>query len=128
MGVLRSLEFNHPYVVLADAIEKHVSEEAAGVMRSPFPDWDATALRALIDDACFQTVTILIDIRSLRYPSAEEFLRREAASSPLAGHPDEASSGVRSAVHEDLKTDLREYADDHGVVFPIETFVVIARR
>lgn len=128
MGVLRSLEFNHPYVVLADALEKHVSDEAAEMMRSPFPDWDATALRALIEDAGFQTVTILIDIRSLRYPSAEEFLRREAASSPLAGHLESASSSVRGAVIEDLETGLRDYTDDQGVVFPIETYVTVTRR
>ncbi|WP_435348704.1 class I SAM-dependent methyltransferase [Haloarchaeobius sp. HRN-SO-5] len=128
VGVLRSLEFNHPYVVLADALATHVSEEAAETMRSPFPDWGATAIRALIEDADFRAVTILIDIRSLRYPSAEEFLRREAASSPLAGHLAEATSSVRSAIIEDLETELEEYTDDRGIVFPIETYVAIARR
>lgn len=128
IGVLRSLEFNRPYVVLADALERHVNEEAAELMRSPFPDWDAAELRALIEDAGFDTVSILIDIRSLRYPSAEEFLRREAASSPLAGHLDSVSASVRSALIEELGRELREYTDDDGVVFPIETYVAIAPR
>lgn len=128
MGVLRSLEFNHPYVVLADALETHVSEEAAKMMRSPFPDWDAAALRALVEEAGFDEVTVTIDVRSLRYPSAEEFLRREAASSPLAGPLGSVSSSVRRALIEELNERLVAHTDDHGVVFPIETFVAVARR
>lgn len=128
MGVLRSLEVNRAYVVLADALEAHVGDEAAGIMRSPFSAWDASDLRTLIQEAGFQEVTITIDIRSLRYPSVDEFLRREAASSPLAGPFGSVSSSVRSALLSDLEGALKVHTDDHGVVFPIETYVAIARR
>lgn len=128
LGVLRSLEFNQAYVVLGDALEAHVGSEAAEMMRSPFPAWGESELRALLQEAGFESVTLTIDIRSLRYPSTEEFLRREAASSPLAGPLGSVSVSVRQALLEDLEEGLTAHTDDHGVVFPIETYVATARR
>lgn len=128
MGVLRSLAFNHTYAVLADTLAAHVGDDAAQMMRSPFPEWDDSDLRALIQDAGFQDVTITNHISSVRYPSTEEFLRREAASSPLAGPLGSVSSDVRTALLADLGEALEPYTDDHGVVFPIETYVAVARR
>lgn len=128
MGVLRSLEFNHPYVVLAGALEAQLGDDAAEIMRSPFPAWVASDLRALVEAAGFENVRITIDIRSLRYPSTEEFLRREAASSPLADHLGAASSSDVSAILDELDAELTAYTDDDGLVFPIETHVVVARR
>lgn len=128
MGVLRSLESNHAYAVLADSLAEHVSDEAAAMMRSPFPVWDATDLRSLVQEAGFLEVVITFDIRSLRYPSAEEFLRREAASSPLAGPLGSMSPSVRTALLADLESGLETYTDDRGVVFPIETHLVVGHR
>lgn len=126
VGVLRSLEFNPAYALLADALAAHVGNEAAEIMRSPFPDWDASDLRALLQESGFQTVTTTIEISSMRYPSVEEFLRREAASSPLAGHLRTLGSDAREALVADLDEALAAYVDDHGVVFPLETRVVVA--
>jgi SAM-dependent methyltransferase len=128
MGVLRSLEFNSAYDVLADALEEYVGHEAAEMMRSPFPAWDIIDLRALIQDAGFEEVTITFDIRSLRYPSAEEFLRREAASSPLAGPVGSLSSSVRNSLLNDLEELLKPYTDDRGIILPMETQVAVSHR
>jgi ubiquinone/menaquinone biosynthesis C-methylase UbiE len=126
VGVLRSLEFNPAYARLAEALASHVGDEAAEMMRSPFSAWSASDLRSLVQESGFQTVTATIEIGSLRYPSVEEFLRREAASSPLAGPLGTMAPGARDALLGDLEEALSAYVDDHGVVFPLETHVVVA--
>ncbi|WP_137285501.1 class I SAM-dependent methyltransferase [Halorussus salinisoli] len=128
ISVWRPLQFNPAYEVMADALETHVDEEAATMMRSPFPEWDISHLRTLIRDADFRDVSLTIEIGTMRYPSVEEFLRREAASSPLAEPLEALNPDIRDALIEDLEEALDAYTDDHGIVFPMEAFVAVARR
>lgn len=128
LAVWRPIEFHPSYVTLADALERHAGDEAAAMMRSPFSAWDRPELRALVRRAGFDEVTVTIGIGSMRYPSVEEFVRREAASSPLAGPLGALDRHVRDALLRDAREGLRAYTDDEGVVFPMETYVVVARR
>lgn len=128
LAVWRPLEFHSTYVTVADALERHVGEEAAAMMRSPFSTWDVPGLRALVDDAGFDTATVTIGIGSMRYPSPAEFVRREAASSPLAEPLASLSREARDDLIGDVAAGVRQYTDDEGIVFPMETFVVSARR
>ncbi|WP_458206832.1 methyltransferase domain-containing protein [Haladaptatus sp. NG-SE-30] len=128
VSVWRPIEFNHSYVVMADALERHIGDEAAAMMRSPFPSWGMNELRDLVSDAGFHDVSITIGIEPMRYPSPEEFVRREAASSPLAGPLGGLERDVREALVRDVEETLREYTDDDGIIFPMEAHVVVARR
>lgn len=128
LSVWRPIEFHPSYVTIADALERHVDEEAATMMRSPFPSWGLPEIRALVEDAGFRDVTITIEIGSTRYPSPEECVRREAASSPLAGPLGALSREVQDELIRDVAEALRAYTDDQGVVFPMETHLVSAHR
>ncbi|WP_458189149.1 class I SAM-dependent methyltransferase [Haladaptatus sp. NG-WS-4] len=128
VSVWRPIEFNYSYVVMADVLERHVGEEAAAMMRSPFPSWRMDELRDLVRDAGYHDVVITIGIEPMQYPSPEEFVRREAASSPLAGPLGGLERDVREALVRDVEKTLREYTDDDGIVFPMEAHVVVARR
>src|ERR687897_863199 len=85
LSVLRSIEHNPGYRLLAEAFERHAGPDAGSMMRSPFRSLSAGELRDLITGAGFRDVRILLGIGPVRYPSAEEFVHQEAASSPLAG-------------------------------------------
>ena len=126
LSVWRPLEYNPGYAVLADALERHLGEEAGGMMRSPFPEWDADDLRDLATGAGFDDQTITIEVGSVRYPSPAEFVRREVASSPLAS--DLADGAVRDSLVSDVERELRAYTDDEGVVSPMESYVHTIRR
>lgn len=128
LSAWRPIDFHGSYVTMADALERHVGEEAAAMMRSPFPPWDRTELRDLVREAGFRGAVITIGIGSMRYPSVAEFVRREAASSPLAGPLGSLERDVRDALIRDVGEGLRSYTDDEGVVFPMETHVVVAGR
>jgi hypothetical protein len=97
------------------------------MMRSPFSSWSVEQIRSLFADAGFRSVTVRIEVGSLRYPSVEEFLRREAASSPLARPVGALSDSARDNLARELETALADYCDDDGVVCPIEAYVAVAR-
>jgi ubiquinone/menaquinone biosynthesis C-methylase UbiE len=127
LSVWRPLEYQFGYVVLAEALERHVSEEAGTMMRSPFPAWNEEDLRTLARDAGFGEVSVALEIDSVRYPSVEEFVRREAASSPLAESISGVNRGVRDALVSAVEDGLKAYTDDDGVVFPMESYVLTLR-
>jgi ubiquinone/menaquinone biosynthesis C-methylase UbiE len=127
LSVLRSVEHNPGYHLLADALEQHVGPEVGAMMRSPFPSLSGDELRDLITGAGFQDVRIFLGIGPVRYPTVEEFLRWEGASSPLAGPIGALKDDVRTALVHSLGEALRIYTDDAGIVFPTETYLAVAR-
>jgi ubiquinone/menaquinone biosynthesis C-methylase UbiE len=128
LSVWRGLEHNWVYEAFAVALERHAGAAAGAMMRSPFPDWDADELRGALAGAGFSDVRVRLEIGSETWPSAAELLRREAASSPLAGPIGALAAPARDALIADLARALRDYTDDERVVFPIETHVVTGRR
>lgn len=128
LSVWRPLDYQPTYVVLADALERHIGDEAGAMMRSPFPEWDGDYLRTLASDAGFDNPSITIEIGSVRYPSVEEFVRREAASSPLAEPIAAVEREVRDELIQAVENALHEYIDDEGIVGPMESYVVTADR
>ena len=68
-----------------------------------------------------------LEIGVEEWPSAAELLRREAASSPLAGPIGALEPAAREALIADVAAALRDYTDDDRIVFPIETHVATGR-
>ena len=97
-----------PYEILAGLLDA----ENAAVMRSPFERGDE--LCRLVGGHV-QTA-----VKTVRFPSSDEMLWREVASSPMSVEVDGALQAAFAAA-------IRRYTDDHGVVFPIETYVVTAQ-
>lgn len=128
VSVLRALSFNAGYDKLAEALEHHVGADAGMMMRSPFRGYTRDELRSLAEEAGFREPVVTIDISSVRYPSVGEFVRREAASSPLAGPLGSLDRDVREALIKDVEEQLRDYIDDQGIVIPLDTHVLVARR
>lgn len=128
LSVWRPLDYQPAYVVLADALEQHIGDEVGEMMRSPFPAWDGEALRTLVQSAGFDEVSITIEIGSVRYPSIPEFIRREAASSPLAEPISAVEREVRDELIHEVEDALHTYSDDEGIVSPMESYVVTADK
>jgi hypothetical protein len=126
--VCRSLERNAGYEALAAAIERHTSAEVGAGARSPFRSWGVADLRALATDAGFGDVRVSIDLAGVRYPCAEEFLRWEVASSPLAQVFAAMPRATLDRVLVDVARAVGPYADDDGILVPLETLVAIARN
>lgn len=128
LSVWRGREHNWFYEAFAVALERHAGEAAGAMMRSPFPDWHAEELRGALAAAGFDDVRVRLEIGVEAWPSPAELLRREAASSPLAGPIGALAAPARDALIADLAHALRDYTDDERIVFPIETHVLTGRR
>jgi hypothetical protein len=67
-------------------------------------------------------------VKTLRYPSPDEFVRRYVAGSALAGPVAAAADDARAALLTEVNAGLRSYVDDEGLAFPIESNVAVAWR
>lgn len=127
-SVFRALDQHPVYARFAQVLGRHAGPEAEQMMGSPFALGDQQALRALTRAAGLRDVVVRIAVGSERFPSIEDFVVREAASSPLAGPLGALDDAARTALVEDLTRAVADHVDDAGLVFHNETHVVIARR
>jgi ubiquinone/menaquinone biosynthesis C-methylase UbiE len=128
ISVLRSLEHNHTYQPLIDAFRRHGGDELSMMMQSPFQDWTREGLREMALAAGFQAVSVTISLITARFPSIPDFLQQELSSSPLSETVATMPDNVREAILRDVGAGLEEYVDDQGVMHPLQTYLVFARK
>lgn len=128
IAVLRSLDHHRAYAQFADALDQWVGAEAGGMMRSPFQGPDREGLRTLAEEAGFREMELMISRTSARYPSPSEFVRQEAASSPLSGPVASLDAKTQEALIDEVARALTWCTDDAGLSIPLETYVLTARR
>jgi ubiquinone/menaquinone biosynthesis C-methylase UbiE len=128
IAVCRPIEHAVGYAPLAAGLRRHAGAEAEAMMRSPFPAWSVEELRQIVTAGGFDAITIRIEVMCVRYPSATEFVRREAACSPLAGPIGSLAAPARTALVDDLAHELRAHKDDLGIALPLEVYVALAER
>jgi len=128
LAVWRAIHHNPVYAAFAQVLRRHAGAETAALMEAPFAGPDRDGLRRLLTDAGFGGVHVRIGTFPVRFASPGELLSAQAASSPL-GAPLAALDGeIRDALARDLDQTLTEWADDDGVVFPLQTWLASARR
>lgn len=128
VAVWRPQEFSSGFVLLIEAMERHIGPAAAAAMRAPFGAPGREALRTLVIEAGFRDPWIGIGIVTVRFPSAADFLRRQAASSPVGAHLDGADHSQVQGLVDDLRAAFEPSSGDDGIVFPIQTWLVRATR
>jgi hypothetical protein len=98
------------------------------MMRAPFAWPDRDAIRDLVVAAGFDAVRFRIGVVAVRFPSAEELLRQEVISSPLAGPVGALDDDDYRALGSDLAQTLLPFADDDGIAFPMQTWLVTGAK
>lgn len=127
VSVLRGLDRHEAYATFARLLGEHAGPQAATMMASPFAFGGVGRLRAVAGDAGLVDVRVRIGVGSERFASVEDFVRQEAASSPLAGPLGALHEDRRAALVAALTTALADHIDDGGLAFPNETLVLTAR-
>lgn len=128
VAIWRPLEFSPGFGMLIDAVERNVGPAAAAVMRAPFSAPGREALRTLIASAGFRDPWIGIGMVTVRFPSAADFLRLQAASSPLGAHLDGLEPSRVQGLLDDLGAGFDASSCDDGIVFPLQTWLIRATR
>jgi SAM-dependent methyltransferase len=126
--VWRAIEFCPGFGALAAGLERHVSPEAAALMRAPFALHNAGELEALISAAGFRDVVVQPATGMVRFPSVEHLVHGYVAGSPLAAHVAKASDSARAALVGDVQSALAAYVSVDGLAFPIEAHLASAKK
>jgi ubiquinone/menaquinone biosynthesis C-methylase UbiE len=126
--VWRGIEHSPGFAVLAAALARHASTEAASIMRAPFGLADAEELRNLIAAAGFRDITIRPVPGAVRFPSVARFVQDYVAGSPLAGHVAKISDEARAALVSEVGDALRSYLAAGALTFSIEAHLASAQK
>jgi ubiquinone/menaquinone biosynthesis C-methylase UbiE len=125
--VWRSIDQSPGFAVLAEALERHLGQAAAAIMRAPFGLSDADQLDQLVRNAGFQDVAIQQRVGTVRFASPERLVLSYVAGSPLAGPVSQASDAARKALITDAMSALRKYTSSTELAFPIAAHLLSAR-
>ena len=108
---------------------RYIGSEVGTLMTSgPFGLSNAEQLRELLAGASFDQVTITPAVKVVHFPTPEEFVEHYVSGSALSGPVAAAGDENRSALAAEVETRLRGYVDDHGLAFPIESNLAVARK
>jgi len=125
--VWRGIHESPGFALLAEALERHVGQAAATIMRAPFGLSNADELAALVRAAGFQNIAIQQRSGTVRFPSIERFVLSYVAGSPLAGPVSQADDAAREALITDLSNALGKYTSNTELVFPIAAQMLSAK-
>jgi len=126
--VWRSIQHSPGFGVLAAALERHVSTDAAAIMRAPFALAEAEELHALMAAEDFREITIEPVAGTVRFPSVTRFVQDYVAGSPLSGHVAKVSDEARAALISEVSDTLTPYLGQDGLTFPIEAHLARAKK
>jgi ubiquinone/menaquinone biosynthesis C-methylase UbiE len=125
--VWRSIDESPGFALLAEALDRHVGQAAANIMRAPFALSDANELATLVRNAGFQDVVIQQQVGTVRFPSVEKFLLSYVTGSPLAGPVSQTDDAARKALISDARNTLGKYTSNGELTFPIAAHLVSAK-
>ena len=115
------------FAVLAEALERHIGQAAAAIMRAPFGLPDADELSALVRAAGFEDVAIQLRVGTVRFASIAKFVLSYVAGSPLAGPVSQADEVARGALIADVTKALGQYTSNTELAFPIAAHLLSAK-
>lgn len=82
-------------------------------------------MRSLFEQAGFKEIRVVIRIETVRYPSVAHLVRYETSNIPNTEIQEEE---IHRALTREMDALVEGHIDDHGVVFPAQDFVVVAKR
>lgn len=125
LNVFRTPEFVPSFAYLIQALDKHAGPAAAEFMRAPFVMESVSQMRSLFEQAEFADIEVTIRVDALRYPSVAHLVRYETLNIPEA---EIHTPRMQKALTREMEALAQAHVDDHGVVFPVQQFVVVAKR
>jgi hypothetical protein len=124
--VWRGISESPGFAALAEALERHVGQTAAAIMRAPFGLSDADELTNLVAAAGFRDITVQPRVGIVQFPSIERFVPSYVAGSPLAGPVSQANDAAREKLISDVRNALSNYTSNGELAFPIAAQLLTA--
>jgi hypothetical protein len=124
LNTWRPRQYSPGFAAMAEALAHYITP---GLLDAPYSLSDGEELRALVAGAGFHDVTIRAATRTIRFPSAEDFVQSYVAASPLAQRIAQLDDRTRTALVGDVSAALHAYVDSDGLAFPTESHLTIAQ-
>jgi ubiquinone/menaquinone biosynthesis C-methylase UbiE len=116
-----------PFVIVAEALARHLGPKAAGFVDLVFSLHDAAELQDLISGAGFREVATQAAARPLRLPAPPAFLWQYVHSTPLADPVAQLDDERRGALERDVVAKSRKLVKDGALMFEVRIVVATAR-
>ena len=116
------------FAILAEAMERHISPEAAVFVRQVFSLNDTSELQRLTSDAGFRDVAVQANTKMPRLPPPPGFLWQYVHSTPLAGVVAQADEEEHAALERDIVAEWRDFEEDGAMTYQQRLVVVTARK
>ena len=104
-----------PFEILADAMMRHITSQAAGFVRAVFALYEEAELESLLKDAGFRHVNARAEIRELSLPAPRDFLWQYVGSTPLAPIVAAADDDARSALEREVVAGWQDFGGSGGM-------------
>jgi ubiquinone/menaquinone biosynthesis C-methylase UbiE len=127
LAVWAPIETSPGHHALVKALERHVNDEAARVMSSPFDLGEVDALRSRAEAAGFNDVEARTERRECRFPTTEAFTRGVLGGGTLARLGIQVIGEALAAVIDNVDEALQPYVGAEGLVYPMEARLVVGR-
>ncbi len=114
------------FVILAEALARHINPELAGFVHHVFSLRDSDELQHLISDAGFREVAIQSITKALRLPASEAFLWQYVHSTPLGGAVAQADDEHRAALERDVVSKWQAFVEDGVLMDQLDIIVATA--
>lgn len=116
------------FVFLAEALERHISPQAAGFVNQIFSLHDTTEIQQLLSEAGFRDIAVQANNKVLNLPPSKEFLWQFVSSTPLAGMVAEVSEEVLAALEREVVEKWHDFEDDGALKYQQRIVVASARK
>jgi ubiquinone/menaquinone biosynthesis C-methylase UbiE len=116
------------FAVLAEAMERHISSEAAGFVNHVFSLHDTTEMQQLLSEAGFRDIAFQANDKMLNLPPSKDFLWQYVHSTPLVGMVVQAGEENFSAMEREVVETWREYEENGKLRYQQRIVLASARK
>ena len=128
LTVWRSLRHNPTFAALVEAVDRYCGAQATATVRLSFTLGEAPELIGLLAQAGFSAIVARPVAKTLRFASPEAFVLQYGAGSPLAAAVAQLDPQTRAALAAEVRVVVDAYADDRGLLVPMEAHMMVAQR
>jgi ubiquinone/menaquinone biosynthesis C-methylase UbiE len=100
------------FAVLAEAMKRYISPQAAGFVNQVFSLHDTTEIQQIISEAGFRDIALQVNDKTLTLPPSKDFLWQYVHSTPLAGMVAQADEENLAALEREVVEAWQEFEED----------------
>jgi ubiquinone/menaquinone biosynthesis C-methylase UbiE len=116
------------FAVVAEAMERNISSEAAGFVNHVFSLHDTTEIQQLLSDAGFRDIALQANDKMLNLPPSTDFLWQYIHSTPLAAVVAQADEGDLAVLEREVVNVWQEFEVDGNLRYQQRIVTASARK